>query len=106
MMLRALSLVALIAACASGAAPAWDPKPRARYVPGQSIAEARICTCDECADRGCCHGEPESARAAEPELGLTLAACGRCSRRAWTVRGDVSCASLAAPECCPGTVSD
>jgi len=59
-------------------------------------------------ERACCAGEPEDAvdTQAETELGMTLGGCGRCARRVWTVRGDTSCASLAAPECCPGTVSD
>ena len=43
---------------------------------------------------------------AEPDFGMTLAGCGRCVRRVWTVRGGDDCAALAGPECCPGTVSD
>jgi hypothetical protein len=74
------------------------------YKPGQSIAEARLCTCRECLERSCCAGDGD-AEHVEPELGMTLAACGRCVRRVWTVRGAASCEASAGPECCPGTAS-
>ena len=109
--------LALVAACASSTSTAWETPARRGpvYKPGQSIAESRLCACRECVDRACCDaakspegdsGERETADAAEPELGMTLAACGRCTRRVWTVRGSESCESLAGPECCPGTASD
>jgi hypothetical protein len=106
--LRSAVVLVVAAACASGTSTAWETPARRGpvYKPGQSIAESRICACRECVDRGCCSGERESAEEAEAELGMTLAACGRCTRRVWTVRGAESCASLAGPECCPGTVSD
>ncbi len=95
----------LVTACASVTTTAWEPR-AAVYKPGQSILEARMCTCHECIDRACCSNEPETAKGGEVELGMTLAACGRCVRRVWTVRGDATCESLAGPGCCPGTVSD
>jgi hypothetical protein len=95
----------LVTACASATTAAWEPRGSV-YEPGQSIAQARMCTCHECIDRACCSGDPEAANDGEVELGMTLAACGRCVRRVWTVRGDTSCASLAGPACCAGTVSD
>jgi hypothetical protein len=107
-MTRFFVLLGIVSACASAEATAWEPQPLpgAVYKPGQSIAEARLCTCDECVDRACCSGDPETASDGDVALGMTLAACSRCVRRVWTVRGDATCDSLAGPGCCPGTVSN
>lgn len=109
-MLRLAVVLGLVAACASGTSTAWEtPPPRGPvYKPGQSIAESRICSCEDCVDRTCCSGERSGVEYGEFEngLGMTLAGCGRCVRRVWTVRGEEPCAALAGPECCPGTVSD
>ena len=105
-MIRSLVLLAVAASCATATGSAPEARRGPVYEPGQSIAEARICSCHECVDRACCSGEGEAASHVEPELGMTLAACSRCVRRVWTVRGGASCESLAGPECCSGTVSD
>jgi len=104
--MRFAVLVALVTSCAAATTPAWEPRRGPVYEPGQSIAEARICSCNDCVDRSCCSGDREAETHVEAELGMTLAACGRCVRHVWTVRGSDSCESLAGPECCPGTVSD
>ena len=104
---RLLVLLGLVCSCAAATTSAWDNPRRERlYKPGQSITEARICTCDECLDRRCCSGEREDLHASPDELGMTLSSCGRCVRRVWTARGTASCAETAAAECCAGTVSD
>ena len=107
-MLRLVVLIALVCSCAAATTSAWDYPPRRGrvYEPGQSIAEARICSCDDCIERRCCSGEGDAEYASEQELGMTLSSCSRCVRRVWTVRGTTSCAETAAAECCPGTVSD
>lgn len=115
-MLRIAVALGFVAACASGTTTAWEaPAPRGPvYKPGQSIAESRICACNDCIDRTCCTGEERGEEYAEMELGpsgemvlgMTFGGCGRCVRRVWTVRGAAACASHAPEECCPGTVSD
>jgi hypothetical protein len=104
--LRSAVLLGVVASCAAKSVPDYSPPRGPVYKPGQSIAESRLCTCDVCAQRACCSGEPAEATYAEPELGMTFAACGRCTRRVWTARGAESCDALAGSECCPGTVSD
>jgi hypothetical protein len=114
--LRFAAALGLAAACASGTPTALEAPERCGpvYKPGQSIAESRLCACEDCIDRTCCAGErdgqyyadAETNEAGELVLGMTLPGCGRCVRRVWTVRGAESCASLAGPQCCPGTVSD
>ena len=93
--------------CVSGTNSAWEhPPERTHYKPGQSIAEARICTCQECVDRACCSGDPETASSADGrarhDARRVRPLCAPrvdCARR-----GTVRCPRR--PECCPGTVSD
>jgi len=100
----ALALVAF-SACAAAPEDLAPEHPRGRvYKPGQSIAEARLCSCTECADVSCCDGEP-SSNAEEPEFGISLSTCSRCTRRVWTARGEEACSALAGATCCPGSVS-
>jgi hypothetical protein len=93
-------------ACGAALEPTREPLRRSVYVPGESIASARLCTCSVCLDRACCEGDRSLASENEPEFGLTLAAPCRCERRVWTARGNDACSTLAGPECCPGSVSD
>ena len=98
----------VLSGCASGELAATDgaKPPRALYRPGQSL-DARLCECRECMERACCDGEPEEREpAAETELGMFVAACGRCVRRTWTVRGSTTCDERAPSECCEGSVSN
>ena len=106
----ALAFALACGACAGGepAREAAAPK-RSLYKPGQSL-DARLCRCQECADRACCSGEPSStaggSEATEGSLGLDLRVCSRCAQRAWTVRGTESCAERASEMCCLNSISD
>lgn len=105
-MLRHVVLLFFVCSCAAATTAAWEPRRGPVYKPGQSIAEARLCSCDDCIERRCCSGDAETEYASEHELGMTLSSCSRCVRRVWTVRAMTSCAETAAVECCPGTVSE
>jgi hypothetical protein len=106
-----LILVSLVwlgpAACAN--APADDAlvrdQQRVPYKPGVSIRDARLCECRECRDAACCSGEPADVPASDEELGMTVATCGGCVRRVWTVRSPDTCVASAPRECCAASVS-
>src|SRR5689334_2955137 len=101
-------LVILLSGCAAGERSSVETagSPRPLYRPGQSL-DARLCECKECFQRACCSGEPNAAEGSDDSgYGIFVAACGRCVRRTWTVRGNDSCASRAPSECCAGTLTD
>ena len=98
--------VGALGGCATLPEESASARPRGPvYKPGQSIADARLCSCTVCAEASCCHGETATS-AEEPEFGISLSSCSRCTRRVWTARADDPCSALADPECCGGTVSD
>jgi hypothetical protein len=113
--------------CASAQTEANAQRPDPLYKPGQSISDSRLCACTECFKASCCTGDPgvedqfangeaangeaangEAANGeaanGEVALGMSLAVCGRCARRVWTVRGAESCAARAPEACCPGSI--
>jgi hypothetical protein len=104
--LSGLALVASLACAGTHAGEPYQPRAGGPYRPGESIAEARLCTCSVCEERSCCEGDESLSAERQPEFGLSLAAPCQCVRRAWTVRGDEPCAALAGPDCCPGTIGN
>src|SRR5688572_1395176 len=74
--------------------------PARHYRPGESIAEARVCACEECLKPACCAADDEPL-ASTTELGMTVPTCGGCYRRVWTVRGARTCEESRPSECCP-----
>lgn len=103
----AIGAIVVAAACAPSTLGQPDSRAaeRAGYRPGQSINTARHCECRECAVLSCCSGDPDDVEpASDKELGVTVASCGRCTRRVWTVSGDQSCDFRAPEGCCPDSI--
>jgi len=92
--------IAVLAGCATElGSDHTEAMPTRHYRPGESIADAQVCACEECVERACCDADEEPT-ASTTELGLSVPTCGGCYRRVWTVRGGRSCAESAPAECC------
>lgn len=96
---RAVWLLLLVGCAAEPLGENAEPAPRRHYRPGESIADARVCACEECVKAACCSADDEPL-SSTTELGLTVPTCGGCYRRVWTVRGDRSCDESRPVECC------